>query len=132
MRKKIEKSHGFRHVIICSARSCYILLAQYWALGKHLSQYLWITTASSNWNNASVVAIAEHVTQKPAAFFVLDNAGRVSNGFAINNKVITTAADYIPLTRSVWVMQALRIASKCRKYSYDKSDDETSADGGVD
>jgi hypothetical protein len=28
-----------------------------------------------------VVAIAEQLTQNPAAFFVLDPAGRVSNGF---------------------------------------------------
>jgi len=38
-------------------------------------------TAPSSWNNASVVATAAHVTQKPDAFFVLDDAGRVSNGF---------------------------------------------------
>jgi hypothetical protein len=39
-------------------------------------------TVVVNWNNASVVVIAAHVTQKPDTFFVLDVAGRVSNGFS--------------------------------------------------
>jgi hypothetical protein len=37
--------------------------------------------ASCNWNIASVVAIAEQITQNPGAFFVLGWTGRVSNGF---------------------------------------------------
>jgi hypothetical protein len=56
----------------------------YCAFGKHLSQYLWIITASGTLNNAIVVATAAHVTQNPGACFVLDEAGFVSKGFILD------------------------------------------------
>lgn len=53
----------------------------YCALGKHLSQYLSITTASGSLNKAWVVATAPHMTQNPGDFFGSVEAGFVSKGF---------------------------------------------------
>jgi hypothetical protein len=49
----------------------------YRALGRQLSQYLWITTAPSSLNRASVVATAAHDTQNPVPPFVPALAGLV-------------------------------------------------------
>jgi len=51
------------------------------AFGRHLSQNLWITIASSDLNNASVVAVAEQTMHTPEDFFVLKFTGIFSNGF---------------------------------------------------
>ena len=50
---------------------------QYFALVKHLSQYLCMIIAPSNLNSASVVAIFPQVMQNPGDFFVVCTAGLV-------------------------------------------------------
>lgn len=55
----------------------------YPASGRHLSQYFWTTMHPSNWNKASVVAFAEHITQHIGTLVFFFVAVLVSNGFSI-------------------------------------------------
>jgi len=58
-------------------------------------------TASFNWNSASVVAIFPQIMQKPFAFFVLLDAGLVSNGFTTVRSGQSSVYTYQHITGAV-------------------------------
>jgi hypothetical protein len=71
--------HTIELQVDAAESTCYF--NSYFALGKHLSQYLSITTASGSLNKAWVVATAPHIMQNPGDFFGSVEAGFVSKGF---------------------------------------------------